>query len=210
MTQEIQVPSEYVHPGELAAFPANSNTHSPQNIEELVESWRTFGQYKNIVVWSPKEKMTITVKGKGVTLLPSLRYVIAGEGLWRASKKRQEAGIKIEDHSHHSYEKAVALAENDNASPLGSRIDPGQLLANLDRARSELEDNPRLAAMMKRAREAAGAVDYIVPTNGQPPEVRKPESECLVEILCSNNDLLIFSDILNEWGDMGGVTINIS
>ncbi len=160
MTQEIQIPSQYVHPGELAAFPANSNTHSPQNIEELAESRRQFSQYKNVVTWMTDKEMTVTLSdGSQATLKPGIKYVIAGEGFWKASIKRRDSDIEIKNFSHLTYEEALLLAEADNASPLGSKIDPAQIRANLDRARNLYKDNPRLAAMLDRAREQAGAVE---------------------------------------------------
>lgn len=159
MSEEI-VKSEFVHPGELTEFPANSNTHSPQNIDELAAGRRKFTQYKNIVIWQPAEEMTVTLKnGKEATLKPGIKYVIAGNGLHQASIKRRDDNIEIKDFSHLSYGEAVLLAEYDNASPLSSKIDPEQMKANLDHARSLYVDNEQMAQTMERARKLAGVVE---------------------------------------------------
>lgn len=155
-----KVISEIVHPGELAEFPANSNTHSKGNIEELAEGRRKFTQYKNIVVWRAPEETVVTLKsGKQVTLKPGIMYVIAGNGLHQASLKRRDEGIEIKDFSHLTYDEALLLSEHDNASALGSKIDPEQLRANLEKTRSLYVDNERLARVLQRARDAAGVVE---------------------------------------------------
>lgn len=150
------ISSEVVHPGELAEHPANSNTHNKANIEELAESRRLFDQYKNIIVWSPPEEITVQVNGDEHTLKPSIRYVIAGNGFHQASILRGDDSIEVKDYSHLSYEEALLLMETDNASPLGSERNPGQMAANLERARALVVDNERMSRMLERAKKLAG------------------------------------------------------
>lgn len=150
------IPTLTLHPGELTAHPANSNTHNRANIEELAESRRLFDQYKNVVTWSPPEEIAVEVDGQPVTLKPGIKYVIAGNGFHQASLLRQDDAIEVKDYSHLSYDEALLLMETDNASPLGSRPDPERMKENMERAQGLIADNPRMVAMMDRARELAG------------------------------------------------------
>ena len=163
------IPSQTVHPGELAEHPANSNTHSPANIEELAESRRLFNQYKNIITWGPPEEMEIETNGETHTLKSGIKYVIAGNGFHQASLSRGDEAIEIKDYSHLSYDEAVLLMETDNASPLGSVPDTAQMAANLERARALVVDNERMTAMFERAREMRGAIPF------DPDEIEFPE-----------------------------------
>lgn len=176
------VPTLILHPGELTAHPANSNTHSRANIEELAESRRLFSQYKNILSWSPSEEMTVEINGQTVTLKPGIKYVIAGNGFHQASLLRQDDAIEVKDYSHLSYDEALLLMETDNASPLGSKPDPVRMRENLARARGLIADNPRMSAMMDRARELAGIVDGNGKPGEEPPEVTPTEAERLAEV----------------------------
>lgn len=176
------IPTVTLHPGELTAHPANSNTHSRANIEELAESRRLFDQYKNVVTWSPSEEITVEIDGQPVTLKPGIKYVIAGNGFHQASLLRQDDAIEVKDYSHLSYDEALLLMETDNASPLGSKPDPVRMRANLDRARGLIADNPRMAAMMDRARERAGISGNETGLPAEPPEVTQTEAERLAEV----------------------------
>ncbi len=158
MASEI-VPTLTLHPGELTAHPANSNTHSRANIEELAESRRLFDQYKNVVTWSPPEEITVEIDGQPMTLKPGIKYVIAGNGFHQASLLRRDDAIEVKDYSHLNYDEALLLMEIDNFSPLGSKPDPVRMRENLDRARGLIADNPRMMAMMDHAREMAGIID---------------------------------------------------
>jgi DNA modification methylase len=174
MTEIIS--STIVHPGELTEFPENSNTHPPGNIAELAESRRQFSQYKNAVVWSPPEETTVTLaNGKQATLKPGIKYVLAGNGLHQASIKRGDEQIEVKDYSHLTYKQAVLLAEADNASALGSAIDPQQMQANLERARALYVDNERMAGMLERAKRLAGVNGNAGSVEDVEPEIDRAE-----------------------------------
>lgn len=176
------VPTLTLHPGELTAHPANSNTHNRANIEELAESRRLFDQYKNCVVWSPAEEIAVEIDGQPVTLKPGIKYVIAGNGFHQASLLRQDDAIEVKDYSHLSYAEALLLMETDNASPLGSKPDPVRMKENLERAKGLIADNPRMVAMMDRARELAGVVNGNGKSGEEPSEVTPTEAERLAEV----------------------------
>lgn len=92
-----------VNPKDITFHPRNYNRHSEAHVEELARSLDLFDQYKNIALWSPPEDDTL--------------YVIAGEGLVKAARKRGRDEIEARDMSHLTEEHAMALMLSDNLTP---------------------------------------------------------------------------------------------
>jgi len=161
------VESIFVHPGELAPHPLNSNIHSKANIKELAEGKRIFGQYKNIVSWTtPVEIEVKNAADESFTMKPGIFYILAGHGLWEAIKSRGDDLIEIKDRSDLSLEESILLMESDNASPFGSRPDVAQMSDNMKKAQGLVIDNERMTAMLDRAKKLHGVVD-VANGNGE-------------------------------------------
>lgn len=156
MSKQSNIPTDLVHPNTLTPHPENYNEHPDDQIAELQESHQTFGQFKNIVVWSPKKKMKLA---GGQTLDPSQKYIIAGEGFWQAAIKNEASAIEVKDYTGIPYEDALLLMKVDNFAPTGSMPNADKLAALMEKTKQLTADRPRLEAMMQRARELAGAID---------------------------------------------------
>ena len=142
------IPSVIVSPGELEAHPENYNTHPDGQVEELVESLDEFGQFKNIVIWSPEEEMKLE---SGKVLYPGRSYILAGHGLWMAAVKRGLDEIEVKRFIG-SYEQGLLLMKVDNAAPLGSVVDKDKLASLMAKTRALAMQRPKLASMMERLR----------------------------------------------------------
>jgi hypothetical protein len=160
MTKDI-VPSVIINPQELAQHPLNSNTHDQAHIESLASGLDTLSQYRNIVFWTCRERLTVENEesGETVVLKPGVKYILAGNGLQQAAMLRGDEAIEVKDRSDLTFNESLLLMEWDNASPLGSKPDPVKMEANLERARGLIADNPKMGEMLERARELAGVVD---------------------------------------------------
>jgi len=151
------IPSIIRHPGELAQFPLNANSHPPAQVDELAASRERFSQYRNVVGWTcPADIETQTVDGKLVHLKRGIMYVIAGNGFHQASIKRGDEAIEVKDYSRLTLDEAILLAETDNAAPLGAQRLLVQLQANLERVQGLHQDDERLSRMFERLKAQVG------------------------------------------------------
>lgn len=133
-----------IDPRELIPYPANYNTHPPEQIDELVHSLNEFDQPKNIVVW------------RG--------YVLTGHGLTEAAIKAGRPTIEIRDVSDWPQEKAEAFLIADNETARMGRPDYTRLKALTEMARAQGQSVPgvtaeRLAEIVAEARAANGQGD---------------------------------------------------
>ncbi len=175
-------PSLIMHPKEIATHPLNSNDHPSGQIKELAAGLKKFTQYSNIAVWTcPEDVETETATGDAVKLKKGITYALKGNGLVMALWSLGWEDVEVKDLSYLSFDESVLLLEYDNASPLGSKINPAQMQANLKRARSLYVDNPRLAKMLDRAREQAGAVEGNGGGPGEMPEAETDRADELQE-----------------------------
>jgi ParB-like chromosome segregation protein Spo0J len=101
-----------VNVSDLTPHPENFNHHPSAQISELAESLDTFGQFKNIVAWSPNEPIALP---DGRKLLPGVRYILAGHGLWLAAMERGLETIEIKDYTGLPYEDALLLMKASNS-----------------------------------------------------------------------------------------------
>src|SRR3989304_2491054 len=151
MSERIPTITKYAN--ELTPHPDNYNSHPKGQIKQLAESLTTFGQFKNMVVWTCPQGMTTD---DGVKLHEGVCYILAGHGLWLAAMEAGLDELEVKDYSGLSYEMAMSLLMIDNAAPLGSEPIPEKLAALLARTRELTADKPGLAGMLEQLRERAG------------------------------------------------------
>lgn len=106
-----------VNPRELKTYPANYNTHPPEQIDELVRSLDQFDQPKNIVIWQG--------------------HILAGHGLVEAAIKANRLTIEARDVSEWSQEKAEAFLIADNETARMGRADAIKLAGLVEQVKSQ-------------------------------------------------------------------------
>lgn len=151
--ESVSIPTTKLPLNALTPHPENYNSHSGDQIKELAESLTTFGQFKNIVVWTCSENITLE---NGLQLHEGLTYILAGHGLWQAAMEAGLDELEVKDYSGLSYEMALTLLMTDNAAPLGSEPIPEKLASLMSKTRQLVADRPGLQAMMNRLKERAG------------------------------------------------------
>ena len=104
----------------LVEYEKNYNKHSSKQIEHMKKSIRTFGQFKNIVVWNNK--------------------VLAGNGLIQAMKELSIKEVQVYDVTRISEQEAEKLLIADNALPYMSSPDTQELEKLLAGYDNPLED----------------------------------------------------------------------
>lgn len=105
-------------------------------------------------------------------------------------------------------EEALVLATFDPISTLAV-ADKEQLDALLSSVNT---GDAAVQAMLSELATENGLYVDGEPVVPEPSEQKEPqlESECFIEIYCSQADLADFQDTLNEWSERSGCTINIS
>jgi hypothetical protein len=104
---------------QLVGHPQNSRTHSPEQIEELRRSLRTFGWTRPIIVADD-------VKG-----LPS-GTIIVGHGFWEAARAEGYTEAKVIVAEHYSADELRAYMLADNGLALQSGWDEEKVKAELE------------------------------------------------------------------------------
>ena len=149
----MNIPTTTLSLNALTPHPENYNNHPASQIKGLAESLTTFGQFKNIVVWTCLENMTTP---DGHELHEGLTYILAGHGLWLAAMEAGIDELEVKDYSGVSYEIAIGLLLIDNAAHLGSELDSQRLAALLGRTRAISDDRPGLRGMLEQLGVRAG------------------------------------------------------
>lgn len=148
-----EVPTKTVPIDSISPHPENYNMHPDSQIDELAESDQSFGQYRNVVIWSPDSEIDI---GNGQKLYPDVKYILAGNGYWLGRRRAGRDTIEVKDYTGIPYEDALLLMKVDNAAPLGAQPDSDKLKTLLKKTKGRMADVPRLGAMIARLQMAAG------------------------------------------------------
>jgi len=130
----------------LTPHPRNYNAHPREQLEELIESLRAFGQVRDIVTWPHK----------GHT------YILAGHGLWQAACLIPEECPTLrakEVPETWDYAKALAYLAADNEHARNAAPDRVQLASILEEVRSSA--SARLEAMGWRSGRFAELMESI-------------------------------------------------
>ena len=143
----IDYPTVTANVGGLTPHPRNYNTHPADQVEQLAESLTTFGQFKDIVIWTCQADFTYD---DGAMLHEGVTYLVCGHGLWMAAVHVGLYELTAKDVTGVSPEIAEAILMVDNATPLGSTPDMEKLSFLLSRTRQLQADKPKLAAMLAR------------------------------------------------------------
>lgn len=177
-----QIPTITKYASELTPHPENYNAHPKSQIAQLAESLATFGQFKNLVVWTCPQNMTTQ---EGVELHEGVCYILAGHGLWLAAMEAGLDQLEVKDYSGLSYEMALSLLMVDNAAPLGSEPDAARLAQLLERTRAIVADKPGLAGMLEQLRLKA-ANGMFNPDSVEFPEYDESVEDEVEYIECPN------------------------
>ena len=179
---------------DLTPDPRNARKHNPRNVGMLEKSLNEVGAARSIVIDENGVVLAgnATIEAAGRAGIERVQVVDAdGEtivavrrtGLTQTQKTR------------------LALYDNRTAELADWDADLiADLMANERAMLDGLFENNELAKIT----EAINLPDF------EPQQEPKLLSECFIEIYCSKNNLQQFMEILKEWQQLDGITINIS
>lgn len=124
---EVFYPSEIVDIDSLQAWPRNYNEHSKEQIDLVAEGLDTYGQYKNILVWTDPEN--------------GVDYVIAGHSVWQSARHNGWESVEVKRlPSDLSREDVEIVLVSDNRLPQLSTPNLNKLADILQSIRVEQPD----------------------------------------------------------------------
>lgn len=186
------VSSDVVQADQLLANPFNWRVHPKAQQQALESVLDSVGWVQEIVV---NQRTGHVVDGH-------LRVALA-------ISRKETVPVKYVDLSEE--EESLILAALDPLSAMAV-TDADMLSAILDDLRtSELVQEDEALERLLRSIRATTGVDATPVVPDPSPQVNPElDSDCFVEIYCSFDNLRLFQGTLSEWGDIPGVTVNIS
>lgn len=187
------------NPEQLLANPSNPRIH-PELQQNAVEgSLDEIGWIQDVIVnlrtsdeWGQDQNVETMLDGH-------LRVKLA------LRRGEQSVPVKYVDLSPR--EEALALATFDPVTGYAG-IDR-EIMSGLLGEVGEIENDGLNAFVEKFVADIGMEIDFSIPEK----EIQEEPSlfaDRLVEIYCSDDDLIIFNDTLDRWGERDSVTINIS